>query len=286
MAPSPVVARWELSRRLANRRKELGVGVESIAEALGFSRNYWSAVENDRTLIAEDKLRLLFELLQFGEQDQQELLQLREESRAKGWWDEFPSLSDAAKRIFGLEHGAVKIRTYDGQVMPGLLQIEPYARAVIGADPAIRPVEIEQVIEVRRRRQQLLDGETAPSVIALLAEAALHQQVAGPHVQVQQLGHIHRLASAPESSVDIRILPFDVNPGVIVGSSTLLLFTYASVHLPEIAIQEAVRQLDPIDSDHEEYTHMDLAWKDGLSRSLSPTDSLGLISTIADELAK
>ena len=98
MAPSPVVARWELSRRLATRRKELGIDVKTITDALDFTRNYWSAVENDRTLIAEEKLRALFDLLQFDEQDQQELLRLREESRARGWWDEYPWLDDAAKR--------------------------------------------------------------------------------------------------------------------------------------------------------------------------------------------
>ena len=284
MAPSPVVARWELSRRLATRRKELGIDVKTITDALDFTRNYWSAVENDRTLIAAEKLRALFDLLQFDEQDQQELLRLREESRARGWWDEYPWLDDAAKRFYGREAGAVRIRAYDSLLLPGVLQTQPYARAVIAADPVFSPIDHERVLDVRRRRQQHLLADDPPSLQIVLSEAALRQQVAGPAVQSEQLRHIHRLASVDDGSVEIRVIPFDVNPGVIASSSTLLFFLYRSHHLPEIAIQEAVRHFDPIDAENDQFSQLSHAWNDGSSRSLSPEESAALICSVADEL--
>lgn len=283
MAPSPVVARWELSRRLATRRKELGVDVKTITTALDFTRNYWSAVENDRTLIAEDKLRALFDLLQFGEQDQQELLQLREESRARGWWDDSPIDGDV-KRFIGLEDGAVRIRAYEGNIMPGLLQTQEYTRALLEADPFFSPVDVENALTTRSRRQQRLSGTSPIQLVAILSEGALRQRVGTAEAHARQLRHICHLASTDRSPVVIRVLPFDTNPGIIASSSTLLFFDFGDRHLQTVAWQEAVRPLGIIEEDDEQFKRLAIAWEDGLTRTLDGATSLGFILAIADEI--
>src|SRR5262245_31910222 len=53
---SPTVAAWELALRLRRRRVQLGVEVRTITQRLGFSRNYWSAVENERKILSEENL--------------------------------------------------------------------------------------------------------------------------------------------------------------------------------------------------------------------------------------
>jgi hypothetical protein len=284
MAPSPVVARWELSRRLATRRKELGVDVETITTALDFTRNYWSAVENDRTLIAEGKLRALFDLLQFEPQDQQELLDLREESRVRGWWEEVPGLFGEVKRFIGLEDGAVRIRAYEGNTMPGLLQTTEYTQAIIEGDPFFRPVDIEQALSTRSRRQHLLDGTSPTEFVAILSEGAIRQQVGPADAHARQLRHICDLAASPRSPVTIHALPFDVNPGIIANSSTLLFFDFGKRHLPTIAWQEAVRPLGIIEEEHDQFKRLAIAWEDGLQRTLDGERSLRFILAIADEL--
>ena len=60
--PSPVVAGWELVLRLRERREQVGVEVKQVTQTLGFSRNYWSAVENERKILSEEALKKLLEL--------------------------------------------------------------------------------------------------------------------------------------------------------------------------------------------------------------------------------
>jgi hypothetical protein len=118
----------------------------------------------------------------------------------------------------------------------------------------------------------------------LISEAVLRQQVAGPAIQVAQLDHLIRLAQDAETRTDIRVLPFNINPGVIASSSTLLFFEYEDQNLPTVSWQEAVRSFDAIDDQDPQYGRLDLAWEDGIKRSLDSTESLRAISTVADEL--
>ncbi|MET1076344.1 MAG: helix-turn-helix transcriptional regulator, partial [Umezawaea sp.] len=62
---SPAIATWELALRLRQRRERMGVEVKTITQVLGFSRNYWSAIEDERKLLSEEALIKLFELLEF-----------------------------------------------------------------------------------------------------------------------------------------------------------------------------------------------------------------------------
>lgn len=278
MTSSPIVAKWELSRRLANRRKELGMDVPTITRALGFSRNYWSAVENDRTLIAVDKLQQLFELMDIPEPEQAELLELRSVGRKRGWWDDYGVLDDETKRFIGLEDGATKIRTYESTLIPGLLQVDEYIQAILESDPAFSPVALDDLLAVRKKRQRILDVGGSTQFVALLSEAALHQQTAGAEVQLRQLDRIlDRLEGRQDDLLELRVVPFEINPGAIVNSSSLFFFHFESRHLPAIAWQEAVRNLDMIEEDDAEYRRLDKAWQTGFDNSLNHDESIALL---------
>ncbi|MEM9562631.1 MAG: Scr1 family TA system antitoxin-like transcriptional regulator [Actinomycetota bacterium] len=283
-----MVARWELSRRLATRRKELGIDVKSVTDALGFTRNYWSAVENDRTLIAEDKLRLLFDLFDFSDQDQSELLTLREDSRKRGWWDEYPSLSDDHKRFYGMEAGAVRIRTYGGHLIPGVLQTSAYTRAVIATDPGLSPVDLDRFAELRRRRQQHLFESSRPHLTVMLSEAALHQQVAGPEVQAEQLQSLCDRTEDDTSAVTVHLLSFRVNPGAIINSTTLSFVEYEGAHLPTTAWQEGVQLFGDLDADEddEEFRRLEIAWDHAMGQSLDVDESVVAMRRVIEELVR
>lgn len=282
MATSPVVARWELSLRLGARRKELGLDVKAITEELEFTRNYWSAIENDRTLIAAEKLQLACELLQFSDTDRNELLQLREEARAKGWWDEFPSLDDAMKRFYGMEAGASRIRAYDGHFIPGPLQIDPYSRSILEADPFSSPVDIQPRLAVRLRRQEELLGSMSHPMIVLLSEAALRQQAAGRAIQAQQLDHLANLAD--RGKIELRVLPLAINPGMIANSSTLIFLEYDSDHLMTIAYQEAILNYGYTDETKVGFRALEMAWADGLMRAMNNDDSRQMLEEVSASL--
>jgi transcriptional regulator with XRE-family HTH domain len=104
---SATVAGWELALRLRERRMELGMEVKTITDRLGFTRNYWSAVENERKILSAEKLAQLLDLLEYDKDERDELLGLRESARLRGWWAGYSALfSYEILRYIGLEHGA------------------------------------------------------------------------------------------------------------------------------------------------------------------------------------
>ncbi len=283
MTSSPIVARWELSRRLGTRRRELDMSVQVITEALGFTRNYWSAVENDRTLIAEDKLRQLFDVLQFEEPDRSELLELREASRERGWWDDYADvLPRDVARFYGLEYGATEIKVYESNLIPGILQTEDYARAIIRADPSVSQMGLDDMVALRLLRQEQLLQKESLQLTVLLGEAALRQQLDGVDVHRRQLEHLLELGQRLGDALRIQVLPFSTSPGLIAGSSTLLFFRFDSPHLPRVACQEAVPTLNYIESNDADFRSLEHSWDEGFTRSLRTSESIDLVKAIAN----
>jgi len=287
MAPSsPTVAQHELALRLTRRRLELDLNVATLAKELGFTRNYWSAIENKRTLPAKEKLQDVVKLLKFDDEAQFELLQLREIARSRGWWDEQPYssvLSEDTKILAGFEQGATGIRSYESLVIPGLLQTEEYARAVLAADSLHAPATLETRVAARKRRQRRLSGDEPLRLTAVLSETTLLQQVAGPNIQRRQLEYLATLVESRPETLIVQILPFSVFPGGLIGSLSLSFLEFASSHLPVLALQEGYREL--LLPEGAELTRIELAWAAGLDKAVAPDESLDLIRKVVSQLA-
>jgi len=287
MAPSsPTVASWELALRLRQRREQLGIEVRTITATLGFSRNYWSAVENERKILAEDKLKTVLNTFEFDEEEQRELLDLRETAKRRGWWTSYSALfREDTLRLYGLEHGAQSIRTYDSLLFPGLLQTADYARALMTAEiPTIRQVEVGQRVEVRMRRQQRISGDDPLHLTAVVSEAALRQETGGPRVLRDQLAHLARMIEDRPDVVDLRVIPFTATGCGVFGASTFHLLDFASSRLPTLLWQETVTTGVVIDN-ASQVRDISLTYAEALGRALSGQDSLDRIKQRIRELA-
>jgi transcriptional regulator with XRE-family HTH domain len=282
---SPTVASWELSLRLRQRREQLGMDVKTITDRLVFSRNYWSAVENDRKILSEDKLAILLEILEFDDDEQRELLDVRESAKRRGWWARYSALfSEDLLRLYGLEHGAQGIRTYESLLIPGLLQTEDYARSLIASDLAnIRQVEVDQRVEVRMRRQERLAGDDPLHLTAAISQAALLQQTGGPDVLRRQLLHLVSTIEDYPDSVEVRVIPFTATAGGVLGASTFHLIDFASPRLPTLAWQETVTAQGIID-DETQVRDLSMTHAQALTQGLNRQDSLDLIRRCAKEI--
>jgi transcriptional regulator with XRE-family HTH domain len=282
---SPTVASWELALRLRQRRDQLGIEVQAITAALGFSRNYWSAIENERKILAEDKLKILMDVFEYDSEEQRELLELRAAARQRGWWTRYSALfADETLRLFGLEDGAETIRTYESLLIPGLLQTEHYMRALMSSDiPTIRQVEVDQRIEVRLRRQERITGADPLHLTAVISQAALMQQTGGPRVLRDQLSHLVRVIDELADVVEIRVIPFTATGCGAFGASTFHLIDFASTRLPTLAWQETVTAVGIIDEDNQ-VRDLSLTWAEALGRTLSRQGSLDLIEQRIGEL--
>jgi transcriptional regulator with XRE-family HTH domain len=282
--PSPVVANWELVLRLRERREQLGLGIKDITDTLGFTRNYWSAIENERKIIPANTLRGLFDILEFDDAERRQLVELREVAKTRSWWNKYSALFDEKlQRLYGLERGAQAIRGYDTLLIPGMLQTADYARAIISNDITVRQVEVEQRVEVRLLRQQRLNDENPLELKVILSEAALKQQVGGPAVLKDQLSHLLHVIEQHPNNVDIRVIPFTATPCNLLTSGTLHLLDFQSPRLPRAAWTETVMTWSIV-TDPNQVREITMVFNDALERTLGHEESKTIIERYRKEL--
>lgn len=278
--PTPTAARLELSLRLRARRDELGLSAAQVAGGLGLTRNYVSLIENDKTLIAEDTLEAICGLLDVPSVERQELAQLREAARGKGWWTQYgdPAKDDII-RFYGLEAGATSIRAYEGQIINGLLQTEDYARELMQADPRVSDVDVTTLITLRQRRQSRITRDR-PQLMVVMNQAVLLQVVTTVRTLEDQLHHLIHLAG-DEPNVDIRIVPFHHPAGGATTSTTFYLLDFDREHLPTVAWLEAGQPLG-IHIDPKSVGELAIRHDNALDAALDAERSLELIRRCAE----
>lgn len=116
----------------------------------------------------------------------------------------------------GREQAADYIRTYESDLIPGLLQTADYARAVF---TTLTPhADIDEDVRVRLGRQAVLERAR---VRALVEEVALERVVHDRETQVEQLAHLRALPA----HVTVQVVPTaaGLHPGVA-GPLTILRF--------------------------------------------------------------
>jgi hypothetical protein len=157
--------------------------------------------------------------------EREALLNLAKESNTPGWWQGYADiLPHWVEPYFGLEAAAASIREYELQFVPGLLQIEDYARAVIRLGNLPSEDEVVRRAQARVSRQQILNRENPPKVWAVLDEGALRRVIGGPAVMKAQLLHLIDLCDHP--AVTLQILPFSAGAHRAMGGPfTILRYT-------------------------------------------------------------
>ncbi|MET9219255.1 helix-turn-helix domain-containing protein [Streptomyces sp. NPDC088197] len=205
---STVLAR-KLGGELLRLREDAGLTQPRAAEVLSASVAKVTKMERGWVPFRDPDVIALCKL--YGVQDEsavEGLLQIarldRERRKAKGWWK--PDAGNLSEYI-AMEDVAVRIRTWQLSVVPGLFQTADYVRALaVSGGVWENPDDIERLVAVRMKRQARLQGENPLRVHAVIWEAALRQLVGGAEVMREQLSHLHDLAKLP--NVHIQVLPF------------------------------------------------------------------------------
>jgi transcriptional regulator with XRE-family HTH domain len=203
---SPTVRRRRLGAELRQRRERAGLSLEVVAERLECSQSKISRIETGHTSVTVRDVRDMLTIYEATEAEIEELSDLARDARQKAWWHPYTQVLSSA--YVGLEAEAQRVRTYEQLVVPGLLQTEAYARAMMLTLPTPREEEVSDRIRVRMQRQSLLDREDDFSLWVVLDEAAVSRPVGGDEVMREQL---HRLVEAAERpNVKIQLLPFEI----------------------------------------------------------------------------
>jgi hypothetical protein len=183
--------------------------IREAATALEWDPSKLSRVEGvQRGIIVRDVRRLLNLYGVTDEAQREALFEMSRQSKQRGWWQAYADVMPSEyANLIGLEAEASEIRAYEPELVPGLLQTEEYARAIIRLGrPADTAGEIDRRVGVRMTRQQVLDRDDPPIMRVVLNEGAVRRLVGSPQVM---RGQLHKLADQrARSNVLIQVLPF------------------------------------------------------------------------------
>jgi hypothetical protein len=144
------------------------------------------------------------------------LLDLVRQARQRAWWHAYGDmLDDDFLTYIGLEDEATMIRTFETNLVPGLLQTEAYSRALMTVRRDTPLDDIDRGLQIRQTRQQILARDDPPRLRAVLDEAVLRRHVGDAEVMAGQSEHLVAMAGRP--NVTVQILPF--NAGAHPGAS-------------------------------------------------------------------
>jgi transcriptional regulator with XRE-family HTH domain len=222
----PTVQRLVLGGHLRRLREDAGITTERAALVIRGSHSKISRMEHGRVAFKERDISDLLTMYGVGTSDEREaLLRLARESGTPGWWQGYSDiLPHWVEPYFGLEAAASFIREYELQFVPGLLQIEPYARAVIRLGNHQAEDEVIRRAEARIARQEILSRAQPPTLWAVIDESALLRAIGGPEVMKAQLRHLIDMCDHP--AVTMQILPFSAGAHRAMGGPfTILRYT-------------------------------------------------------------
>lgn len=244
---TPEVKRRRLKAALRHEREAAGLSQKQVSEALDWSVSKIIRIETGAVGLSATDLRALLDLYKITDEKRQaELLALARGSRKQSWSEYSDVYSVAARTLFGNEAAAKTIYKYEPTFIPGLLQTEEYARALLkGAGHS--EGEIERLVKGRLERQELLDQDSQPQLEFILGEAAVSRPVGGHGVMLHQLERLKELAAHP--GISLQILPFEAGAHPRMGEAfTILEFPDENlddlVYL-ENADRESVSREDP-----------------------------------------
>ncbi|MFF3934628.1 helix-turn-helix domain-containing protein [Streptomyces phaeofaciens] len=192
----PMYLRKRLSAQLQAARKKAGYSQPEVAGEMVWSLSKVMRLESGRTKISITDLRALITFYGVPEETATELLANAQEARRQPWWQEYRNiLSEGFKSYLGYEASASIVRNFEVLFIPGLLQTEEYARAILAR--SVVP-EKEELLELRMRRQErMLQASAGTELCFLIDEAALRRVVGNPAVMRAQLDHLREIDRLP-----------------------------------------------------------------------------------------
>ncbi|MBP2705138.1 helix-turn-helix domain-containing protein [Microbispora sp. RL4-1S] len=229
----PTVRLRRLSAELTRLRREAGYTREDVAQRLRMAASTVYRIETGQARPQGRTMRDLLDLYEVDGSEREALLGLAREAGRRGWWHAYGDVLPGP--YVGLEAEAASVRNYEPLLVPGLLETESYARAVVGAALVNDPAEVERRIAVRMERQRRLTGPDALELWVVLDEAALRRPVGGPPVMAEQLRRLREAAVQP--NVTLQVLPFD--SGAYLGMGTpLAILAFPDARDPDVVFLE------------------------------------------------
>jgi transcriptional regulator with XRE-family HTH domain len=253
----PTVQRLVLGGHLLRLREQANMTTERAAEIICGSRSKIRRMEQGRVRVKERDIADLLTLYGVGPGEEREaLLRLTKEATTPGWWQAYSDIMpNWVEPYFGLEAAASFIRECELQFVPGILQIEEYAKAVIRLGNLPSEDEIARRAKARISRQAIFIRDDPPKIWAVLDEGALRRHIGGREVMQAQLKYLIKMTEHP--NVTLQILPFSAGAHRALGGAFTIL-GYNEPDLPDVVFIEQLTSVLYVDKPTEVAPYFDV----------------------------
>ncbi|MEU3979124.1 helix-turn-helix transcriptional regulator [Streptomyces sp. NPDC026672] len=256
---APTVGQVVLGRRLQELREVAGLSRDEAARVLRVAPATVRRMEMAEVSLKIPYVQVLLTTYGVPEEEAAAFVRLAEEANRPGWWQRFHDvLPDWFSMYVSLEGAARLIRSYEPHFVPGLLQTEAYARAVLEAGTVGQrdPELIERHVSLRMARQRLLEREEPPHLWVIMDETALLRPVStDPSVMRGQLDHLLEFAERDRITLQVAEFANGPHPGTY---APFTLFRFAEPELPDMVFTEYLTGALYLDSRKEVATHLEV----------------------------
>ncbi|GAB2446689.1 helix-turn-helix domain-containing protein [Streptomyces incanus] len=208
MAVGPTTRRRQLGADLRRLRELKGLTLEEAGARVGISKATLSRYETKEGTVKWPSVDALCREYGATDEERAALVELAKGAKIQGWWRSLADpIPDSMNLMLTLEDEVVREDHYACMYIPGLLQTRAYAEAVHRASEVqCEEREVQHMVDIRMKRQDLLDRQEPPHIWCVIDEAALRRQVGGREVMRKQLEHLLALTQRPH--ITVQVLPF------------------------------------------------------------------------------
>ncbi|GAQ65588.1 helix-turn-helix domain-containing protein [Streptomyces scabiei] len=223
MTVGPTTRRRQLGADLRRLRELTGLTLEEAGARVGVSKATLSRYETKEGSVKWPTVDALCREYDAPEEERLALVELAKDAKIQGWWRSLADpIPDSMNLMLTLEDEVVREDHYACMFIPGLLQTRDYAEAVHRSSERQCPErEVQHMVDIRMKRQELLQRRDPPHVWCVIDEAALRRTVGGSEVMTSQLRHLLTIAELPH--ITVQVLPFATGAHAAAVGSFLIL---------------------------------------------------------------
>ncbi|MEU1949913.1 MULTISPECIES: helix-turn-helix transcriptional regulator [unclassified Streptomyces] len=254
---APTVGQVVLGKRLQDLREKAGFKRDEAARVLRVAPATVRRMETAEVALKVPYVQMLLDSYGITGDELDSFITLTEEANKPGWWQRFHDiLPDWFSVHVSLEGAAEMIRAYEPHFVPGLLQTEEYAHAVMqtGAVGQAAPRQAERHVALRMERQALLTRRDAPRLWVVMDETVLRRQVGSAAVMRDQIDRLLESVEMPHITLQISEFTSGHHPGTY---GPFVLFRFAVPELPDMVYVEYLTGAVYLDERIEVASHLE-----------------------------
>ncbi|MFJ2112822.1 helix-turn-helix domain-containing protein [Streptomyces sp. NPDC087850] len=208
MSARTTTRRRQLGAMMRKLRARKGMTLEEAGRLVQVSKATISRYETQEGPVKWPVVEALCREYGANDAELNAVVGLAKNAKQQGWWASFTdSIPEDMSLLLTLEDEAVREDHFSCVYVPGLLQTRSYNTAIQQANEMrLAPAEIERLVDIRMKRQEILSRAKPPHLWAILDESVIRRVVGSPQIMCEQLDHLLEANESPD--ITLQILPF------------------------------------------------------------------------------